>query len=268
MFGANIDIRKLPVFKELADTVKVILYLRRQDDYAESFYTQYVKDPSSILTFDEFLVQPKTENRLDYSGLCVKWTTLFGAESLIVRPFELQQLHGGTVFSDFLSIFDLEFDDSFVIPEKRLNESLHRNEIEFLLLLNRLSIPPHIKDGVRNFFLCHPSNIDEVKYSFWSTEKRRALMSRCVADSHHVAKVYLHRPDGVLFINPSSDEFPEYPGLTEEVIALLSAHIATRDPQLADAVVDAIKDLESKFVFQLRLGLDRKRQAERRSAAS
>jgi len=96
------SINRLYTFlKEIYSEIKVVIYFRRQDEYAVSLYSTYLKsggDSKSIL--------PKMPlyERFDYYNMCKKWERVFGIGSLEVRVFDRKILRGGNVISDFCQI--------------------------------------------------------------------------------------------------------------------------------------------------------------------
>jgi hypothetical protein len=78
--------------------VKVLVYLRRQDEFMESFYAQLFKEYIFIdFTIDDL------EDRLpmDYYKAISEIADVFGKPNVIVRPFEAGQLLDGDLLADF-----------------------------------------------------------------------------------------------------------------------------------------------------------------------
>lgn len=66
--------------------VRVICFLRRQDDWVESFYKQMVmsREVRECRTFDEFLKAESTRAHLDYRQLLGWWADAFGEQAIRV----------------------------------------------------------------------------------------------------------------------------------------------------------------------------------------
>ena len=119
--------------REITSTynVKVICYIRRQDELEESWYNQSIKGFRSCGSL------PVSTGEYDTPKHFSGWEDIFGPENMIVRPYEKEQFYGGCIFSDFLHhVFDIELTDEFVLPEKRENARLHRITLEYQRLIN------------------------------------------------------------------------------------------------------------------------------------
>jgi len=90
------------------DDIKVVVYLRRQDEALLSMYAEFMRKGFSGPTFDRFIERNLSDTAvvpyLDYDRLLRTWANVFGQENLVPRIFESQRFVGGTVVSDFLSL--------------------------------------------------------------------------------------------------------------------------------------------------------------------
>ncbi|MBT8347218.1 MAG: hypothetical protein KJO28_13045 [Desulfofustis sp.] len=82
------------------DKVKVIVYLRRQDEWFDSFFNQQLKDGFPIPSTDELLNGVK--NYLLYHANLTIWAEYFGKENLVVRNYDY--LPDRDVVKDFVKI--------------------------------------------------------------------------------------------------------------------------------------------------------------------
>ena len=92
------------------DTVKIIVYLRRQDQWLESFFNQQIKDGFTIPTEQELL---PCKNYLLFSRNLRLWEKHFGRENVLVRNFSACN---GDVVRDFCSLLSIRQDPGFVSP--------------------------------------------------------------------------------------------------------------------------------------------------------
>ena len=83
--------------------VRIIVYLRRQDDWIDSFFNQQLKDGFSIPEPHEIAV-PK--NYLMYARNLRLWAEYFGKENIIVRMFG--KLKDGNVVRDFCELVGVD----------------------------------------------------------------------------------------------------------------------------------------------------------------
>ena len=94
------DISSLQRFCDIFD-VKVVLSLRRQDLWLESWHQQNVKwqwDPAlAHLTFPEFLERRPQFHWIHYDALIDRFSQAFGAENVILRVFERGEMPEGPI---------------------------------------------------------------------------------------------------------------------------------------------------------------------------
>lgn len=102
--------------------VRVVVYLRRQDEWALSAYRQAVLDPrvAEKRPVSEWLEDPGTRARLDYSSMLTGWEKAFGAENIRM----LRYPHDLPLLSGFLTAADLPA-AARLLPHRslRVNES-------------------------------------------------------------------------------------------------------------------------------------------------
>jgi hypothetical protein len=117
-----------------ADNIKIIVYVRRQDDYLLSTYSTSVKSGTQnrLAIPGERIVQ----NRYDHWNMLERWRRVFGRENIICRKFERASLKSGDIVDDVLDIAGIDPDLGFKRPED-VNEALDAQTLEFLRLLNK-----------------------------------------------------------------------------------------------------------------------------------
>jgi hypothetical protein len=108
---------------------KIVIYLRRQDDFLRSLYCHYMKSPfpnkvptSWILNNEntttknmkemrEFIEQFKYQ--ANYYSTIELWKKTFGIKSVIVKPFERGQMKNGSLVDDFLETINFgQYDEN------------------------------------------------------------------------------------------------------------------------------------------------------------
>jgi hypothetical protein len=85
--------------------VTIICYLRRQDDYYESFYNTTVKEFEQKTIHECMSVYEKIH--FDYLAALDPWEEVFGRENMIVRLYDREELLRGIV-PDILDVMDIE----------------------------------------------------------------------------------------------------------------------------------------------------------------
>ncbi len=179
--------------------IRIIVYLRRQDDFLLSRYSTNIKAGG---TEDIRIPNANTiENLYDYAAILDKWAAVFGKDNIIVRPFETSQMAGRNLIADFSNVLGLTIDDGFKIPEDK-NRSLDVYTLEFLKLFNR-HIPPFVNGRTNK----ERGDIIELLEAV-SHGPRLAVDAHTLSDfmalftesNAEVARRYLNRADGRLFI--------------------------------------------------------------------
>jgi len=227
-------IRELHTFAD----VKVLVYLRRQDNHLMSAYQQSLKGGRmGGLTCRQYLrMMPDGGLRADY-GRCLKWLWgRMGKESLIVRVFEPEQFDRGSLLADFLSQVGLDLDDGFHVPEERRNPGISPFLAEIIRCLGffyaqKTLIRPFLRlkwveDG--------RYRKQGLEHQFLSPADRRRLMETYKAGNQWVARELLGRDDGILFYDPlppRDDAWDEYQLNEEEVRAFFDEGSPLRLPQ-------------------------------------
>ena len=115
--------------------LRVVCYLRRQDDHLVSRYQQAVKwgeirrlvDRTPSLDFSTLY---------DYASQLGAWQQIVDPAELVVRRFSREAFVGDSLYQDFLSSCGLDIGVEDLEPVQRKNESLDAESVEFLRLLN------------------------------------------------------------------------------------------------------------------------------------
>lgn len=121
--------RKLAQF----DT-RIIAYIRRQDEYFLSTYQEEIKNGGRhAFQFPRYA----TNRQFTFSQRLAPWRAVFGADRVIVRPFERRFWPDGNLEYDFFDIIGAPL-DNLTPMEKPANESLSFCALEFMRQLNIL----------------------------------------------------------------------------------------------------------------------------------
>ena len=83
----------------------IICYLRNQIDFFNAFYAQNIQNMESEESIDDFLARVVEEQRYHYWDWLKGWYAVFG-DNVIIRPYEREQLIGGSTVNDILDILD------------------------------------------------------------------------------------------------------------------------------------------------------------------
>lgn len=203
-------------FMEQGVQIKIIVYLRRQDQVIQSFWAQKIKE-SSTITFESYMETEKYRRfRLDYATRIQEFEDIVGKDHLIVRCYEKQQYQGEqkTIMSDFLDILGLELTEEYKNSEKVYNVSLEGIYLEVKRLFNSL---PQFKKH-KNYMvdllkeqqaIDYQNNALERKKMYFTPEAEKEFMQKFEEENFTVAKKYLNRENGKLFFENYLDEIQE-----------------------------------------------------------
>jgi len=208
----------------------IIYYCRRQDFFLESLYRERIKIDFLEGNFPSpaFAGFKATSPLRNYYGILDTWASVFGKENIIVQAYEKEQMKKD-IFSDFFGKIDLQFTDEFQYPsEEDSNIGLSVDLTEFLRLA---SSSPQTDQKFRNnlYRILVKLNIDNKKLKkrdYLSPEERREILIQCEKTNQRVAREYLGREDGKLFLEPwpdPDDSWEPYEGLSiEEIIPIFT----------------------------------------------
>lgn len=186
--------------KEIA--VKVIVYLRRQDDFLFSWWNQQVKEgmlASSVLSWGE-VVEKLPYIKLDYYDILTQISAYVGKENITVRLFDKRHFAGGTIQSDFLETLHLKYTEDYRVLDSMQNPSLTKNNIEIKRILNMM---PDLSKQKNDYFRkvltqLSEENPEEGRNSMFSEEENKRFLEQFKKGNAKIVQEYLGK-DGDLF---------------------------------------------------------------------
>jgi hypothetical protein len=193
------------LFAPLADRfdVKVVVSLRRQDLWLESWYLQNVKwqwNPLlAHLTFDQFFKRRKEFFWVDYAARLAHYEQVFGAGSVVAGVFERADMPEGPIAA-FLNMVGLS-DMTGLGPFLHANSSMSPQISEFMRQLPLDQIDERDRSVVERIFVemdkTLPTNGSKL---IMRHDQRQTVMAECAASNRLTAQRYLGRE--VLFAEP------------------------------------------------------------------
>jgi hypothetical protein len=144
LFGARFPaVRRLrELTDDLARTVRVVAYLRRQDDHVASRYQQVVK-VGETRRLAERVAAMDLSGFYNYYRRLKRWKQIMEPDTFVIRRFERASFAGGSLHQDFLEAAGIDVPaDAFeeVVPR---NESLDAEAVELLRILNLMRVEQH-----------------------------------------------------------------------------------------------------------------------------
>tara|TARA_R110001599_G_scaffold145321_1_gene327627 strand:- start:82094 stop:83197 length:1104 start_codon:yes stop_codon:yes gene_type:complete len=128
-----------------AHELKVVVYLRRQDQLYSSFFNQDVKGARQWAHNAYQFYQTHQIFQHDYSELLGIWSDGVGRENMVIRPYETAQWVGGNIIDDFCAATGIEPLGS--VPTAP-NESLGPTQLYVKLCLNRVGYDKGANESV------------------------------------------------------------------------------------------------------------------------
>jgi len=137
---------------------------------------------------------------------------VFGAENLIVRPYEKQQ-NAPDIFNDFFRAIGLPFRPEYRLPEEPANVRIPDELVEIKRNINLLFPDRTIQDRflavIKDLAKDRSSKQVYQAHGYISPQQRIQVLNDTAIWNANVARKYLGRSDGRLFYDPPPD--PEEP---------------------------------------------------------
>jgi hypothetical protein len=136
LFGSPASsLRRLRRFCDrFGKSLRIVVYLRRQDDHLVSRYQQGVKI-GWVVRLDDWAREDMT-SLYDYYARLRMWERLVAPTELVVRRYESDYFAEGSLLQDFLDAVGIDARADQMEQVSNLNESLDAESVEFLRLLN------------------------------------------------------------------------------------------------------------------------------------
>ncbi len=217
-------------FRELFSgyDTELVIYLRRQDRWLESWYNQQIKNgnslPRNVYSFAEHC-----EYLLDYRKYLELLSEVFGKDHIKVRVYEKQQLPDG-LFSDFVQVSGLGDPENFPLREAaRYNSQLLPEALEFMHICNSLEgdaeTRRELRLMIRKVTRQFESEIVFKEQHLLDNDDRLRLIDKYQVDNQWIAEEFLKRGEEPLFVEPvktvDSDASREYHINTQQAVRII-----------------------------------------------
>jgi hypothetical protein len=141
LFGSpDEELRGLSRFTHgIGRNLRLLAYVRRQDDHLASRYQQVVK-AGETRRLAERVQQLDLAWTYDYAARLRSWQQQLEPTEIVVRRFERSSFDGGSLYQDFLTSAGLDIRAHELEEIAPVNESLDAESVEFLRVLNLLRL--------------------------------------------------------------------------------------------------------------------------------
>lgn len=202
---------------DMFSSIKVILYIRRQDRVAVSHYSTALRGGGvPEKSFSDRL--GPTRRAMLYGTLMTDWERAFGRDAVVIRRFAPQLLLEGDVIADFCSLIGVDHKRLCALP--RENEALPGMSAIFLRFLNKLDREhEHVLKPVRTRIVQALERADGsgIALPKPSRGEMREFLASFDAQNELVRRRYFQQ-EARLF----DDDFTMYPDIVPEPAQALS----------------------------------------------
>lgn len=183
--------------------LRVVIYLRRQDQYIQALYCTDVMHYGQRCALDNYIAFNAAN--MDYRAVLEPWVAVLGAASVSVRPYERSQLRNGDVIEDFFSLVGLEGFEGLPRPASPPNQSYPLSAVGTLVRLRELGLKPdEMELATRLMRLLYRRGSSKLDYL--RPTEALALAARYRESNAEIARQFLNRPDGDLFLDQGSED--------------------------------------------------------------
>lgn len=126
--------------------VEIILYVRPQQELLLSAYSTFLKSGGKK-TLEELCQRQWLKPGaiyFNYFRMASRWWEVFGRDKVTLRIFQKPHLVEGDIYRDFIATLGLDWDEQFIIPERK-NPPICKELADFLFLANQ-HFPAFIED--------------------------------------------------------------------------------------------------------------------------
>lgn len=180
--------------KERDIDLKLIVYLRRQDYYLESYWKQQIRKRGVTWTWKKMIKRTPKYIELNYYKHLEELAEEMGRENIIVQPYREEKFD---LCIEFLHLIGIEHTEQFQPLETKVNLSLNNNYAEIKRILNQILSEEPEQWGKEQKWLgkiavdCSREEKKQFESSMFSPEDRRKYMESFREINHRIAREYM-----------------------------------------------------------------------------
>lgn len=204
------------IAKGLGLDIRIIVYLRRQDDFFESLYQQTIRLGDSH-SFREFL-EKFDSSHFNWQNMIQVYADLFGKENIIVRRYHKKYLpEENSLVQDFGKVIGSEVVANYQSTTSK-NKGFSRDTLEIMKIMNAY-FEGDERFKLRKIFDQVNSKLPFENYSFFTANERAVFLKKYEKSNAAVAKEYLGEDS--LFPEPDyQSKSKQYTGLNTEALVV------------------------------------------------
>ncbi len=229
--------------------LKLIVYLRRQDTFIESYWGQMVKI-YTVKTLREYSTEACRDHlQLDFKKQIEYYESILGVENIIVRPYERQQFAGknNDLLSDFL--LSIGYDDIISpaddLPKKgsKSNPSISGIYLETKRVLNYYGA----FRSKMNYFTKQLKKLNDLdgdvkrtsNNHFFSYKEKVDMVKRYEEGNNYIAKKYLNQDK--LFYDEIKNDDENYSDYTTDDVGRICAKLLSDEYKMKNSAEKEVK---------------------------
>lgn len=233
--------------------LKVIVYVRRQDDLVQSYWAQQVKE-TSTLPFQKYLKKGSWKKfHMFYYDELNAIAAVIGKENLLVRPYEKNQFLNQNLIEDFLALLQIPLDSNFSYPDPQVNTSISGEYLEVKRILNKEATfaqkGNYMIPLLIDLSLEHPPKMKLEQLTRFTHAQKMEFLAQFEEQNQKLAKEYLQHADGILFYNEiskASDEELSY--ATDDLVLACGTIIQKLHTELENTPKYRLKKFAKKIL--------------------
>ncbi|MBU2939559.1 hypothetical protein KO494_08395 [Lacinutrix sp. C3R15] len=167
---------------------KIILFLRKQDDFLLSMYNQIIKRHNFNNLYYEDIMTYYEENidLFDYKTIINYWSNTFGVDNIIVKPYLKEE----DILNTFFKIFNLNIESDKKAGLK--NKSLGSKSITFLREANKFNIDKSDGDANNVLIKIIKDSIEQEDDLKLTIEQKKYVLSKYVKSNLEISNCYFN----------------------------------------------------------------------------
>jgi len=180
----------------------------------------------------------------NYYETIQQWSALFGKENIKIAVYEKDQLKDRSLFSDFFSILGLEISPDYVLPPKEY-ANLGLNKEAYLIL----KACPGIDFQMIEKLGIYPYKTVTSSLDLLSASEKIKIINSYQQINQKIAKEFLDRKNGVLFLEPLPDNENNNNTLSsDDLIKSLIEILLSKNDRIAE-ITNRERSLMTQFIM-------------------
>ena len=205
--------------------VKVIIYLRRQDQLIESLYIQSVQAGNSYI-FNEYLNDIIDYKYFDWQNLINIFSDHFGSQNIFARPYDKTLFYKNNIIYDFFSVLDLK-DKIEIETLPQWNKSYSHQTLRIARYMNSILSSKEDKAKLRSILQSLSTKDIFEKHCYLTPEKRQEILSYHHDSNTEISYKFFHQDKNIFSLSDADLKLPvaDSTTITNEDLAAITMRL-------------------------------------------